>query len=364
MFSPPSNGATLAFTIRGVNVKTQWKKRSVCAKNQATMSKKRLSAITLVLFLNGLSLPAWSQEGVGLKKIRVGLPNRGVPNLGLIAAQRYGFFRGQALDAELIVMRPSISLQTLMGGDLDFSTVLASAARASVTGLPLRIVMSLTVGQDFSLVVRSDIRRVEELKGKTLAVSGVGEFTDVGLRLLLKKYGLAPETDVKVRALFGNHPLRLTALQAGQIDGTVMSMPYNKMAVKMGFRELVHLREVIKTPQGGLVTTVQKIRSEPDLVLRSIKAALMANRFLRENKREFIKLLAQESGIHDAAVAALVHEETVKLYSDTGLVSDDAMQEFIANSKESLKVSREVSASEVADFSFARRAVSEIGAAK
>ena len=80
-------------------------------------------------------------------------------------------------------MRPSTSLQTLMGGDLDFSTVLASGARASVNGLPLRIVMALTVGQDFSLIVRPDIRRVEELKGKTLAVSGVGEFTDVGLRL-------------------------------------------------------------------------------------------------------------------------------------------------------------------------------------
>jgi NitT/TauT family transport system substrate-binding protein len=324
------------------------------------MSKKRLLAIALLFFLNCLSSPAWSQEGTGLKKIRIGLPNRGVPNLGLIAAQRYGLFRAQGLDAELIVMRPSTSLQTLIGGDLDFSTVLASAARASVSGLPLRIVMALTVGQDFSLIVRPDIRRLEELKGKTLAVSGVGEFTDVGLRLLLKKYGLVPETDVKLRVLFGNHPLRLSALQAGQIDGTVMSMPYNKMAVKMGFRELVHLREVITTPQGGLVTTVQKTRSEPDLVLRSVKAALMANRFLKENKGEFVKLLAKESGIHDPAVAGLVHEETVKLYSDTGLVSDDAMQEFIANSKESLKVSREVSASEVADFTFARRAVSEI----
>jgi ABC-type nitrate/sulfonate/bicarbonate transport system substrate-binding protein len=176
---------------------------------------------------------------------------------------------------------------------------------------------------------------------------------------VLKKYGLVPEADVKLRALFGNHPLRLSALQAGQIDGTIMSMPYNKMAVKMGFRELVHLREVIKTPQGGLVTTVQKTRSEPELVLRSIKAALTANRFLKENKGEFIKLLAKESGIHDHVVAGLVHEEAVKLFSDNGLVSDEAMQEFIANSKEALKVSREVSISEVADFSFARRAVSE-----
>jgi ABC-type nitrate/sulfonate/bicarbonate transport system substrate-binding protein len=304
------------------------------------------------------------QESGELKRIRIGIPNRGVPNLGLLAGQTYGFFRSQGLYAELIVMRPSVSLQTLVAGDLDFSTVLASSARASVSGLPLRIVMSLTVGQDFSLVVRPEIRRMEDLKGKTLATSGVGEFTDVGARIVLKKYGLVPEVDVKLRALFGNHPLRLSALQAGQIDGTIMTMPYNKMAVKMGFRELVHLREVTKTPLGGLVTTVQKIRAEPDLVFRAVKAALLANRFLKEHKAEFVKLLAQESGIHDPVVAGLIHEEAVKLYSDNGLISDEAMQEFIANSKETLKVSRQVPSSEIADFSFARRAASEIREAK
>jgi ABC-type nitrate/sulfonate/bicarbonate transport system substrate-binding protein len=178
--------------------------------------------------------------------------------------------------------------------------------------------------------------------------------------MVLKKYGLIPEADVKIRALFGNHPLRLSALQAGQIDGTIMSMPYNKMAVKMGFREIVHLSEIIKTPQGGLVITVQKLRSEPDMVLRAIKGALTASRFLKENKGEFMKLLEKESGVRDPAVAGLVHEEIIKLYSDTGLVSDEAMQEFIANSKEAVKTSRQVAASEIADFSLARRAAGEL----
>jgi hypothetical protein len=91
-----------------------------------------------------------------------------------------------------------------------------------------------------------------------------------------------------------------------------------------------------------------------------VKAAIMANRFLKEHKGEFIKLLAKESGIHDPVVAGLVYEEAVKLYSDNGLISDDALQEFIANSKESLKVARDVSLSEIADFSFARKTVGEI----
>ena len=78
--------------------------------------KRTVIAGILTLLLAGLSSSVFGQERTTLKMIRIGMPNWGVPNLGLIAAQRYGFFRGQGLEAELIVMRPSISLQTLMAG--------------------------------------------------------------------------------------------------------------------------------------------------------------------------------------------------------------------------------------------------------
>src|ERR1044072_514398 len=100
------------------------------------MIEKSLAALVSMFLLTSISCPAGSQETAALKKIRIGVPNRGVPKLGLRAAQRYGFFRAQGLDAELIVMRPSISLQTLMAGDLDYSTVLASAAPRSVRRPP------------------------------------------------------------------------------------------------------------------------------------------------------------------------------------------------------------------------------------
>src|SRR4026209_199684 len=118
------------------------------------MNKKFLAAGALLVVLAWFTAPSWSQDSAALTRIRVGMPNRGATTLGLSAAQSYGFFRAQGLFAELIVMRPSVSLQTLMSGALDYSTALASGARASVSGLPLRIVMTLTVGQDFSLVVR------------------------------------------------------------------------------------------------------------------------------------------------------------------------------------------------------------------
>jgi len=41
------------------------------------------------------------------------------------------------------------------------------------------------------------------------------------------------------------------------------------------------LSDLIKIPQGGLVTSLRKIRSGPATVLWTIKAALMGNRFLK-----------------------------------------------------------------------------------
>ena len=75
------------------------------------------------------------------------------------------------------------------------------------------------------------------------------------------------------------------------------------------------------------------------------------------------KVLAAVSGplIHFIFVnSRLELDEIVKLYSDTGLVLDEAMQEFIANSREAVKASRQVPPSEIADFSCARRAAAEL----
>src|SRR5205823_14353772 len=73
----------------------------MCMNQKGLISKESLTASALMLLLACFSHPAWSQESTGPKKIRIGMPNRGVPNLGLPAAQRFGFFQAQGLAAEL-----------------------------------------------------------------------------------------------------------------------------------------------------------------------------------------------------------------------------------------------------------------------
>ena len=90
--------------------------------------------------------------------------------------------------------------------------------------------------------------------------------------------------------------------------------------------------------------------------MRAIKATLKAIRFIKTNKEETLKLMASELAIKDRKIGALVYEDAVQLYSDTGIPSEDSMSEDIISARKIQGLAREVPASAVADWSFARGA--------
>jgi NitT/TauT family transport system substrate-binding protein len=277
-------------------------------------------------------------------------------SLPYIVGISHGFYRGEGLQAELIVMAPSVAIQSLIAEEIDFASPFSSSTRAAIAGMSIRNVMVVMTGSDQVLVVRPEIKRVEDLKGKILGVSSLKSTTDLSTRILLKKYGLVPDADVKIIALGGGSGLRLAALEGKRIDGTLLAMPQNKMAVKMGFRELVYMKDLIGIPYVGLSTNTRKMQKDPDTIVRAIRATLKAIRFIKENKEEILKVMAKELGIKDREVAALVYDDATKLYSDTGIPSEASMLEDIAVAKETQGVTRKVSISDVADWGFAREA--------
>ena len=71
-------------------------------------------------------------------------------------------------------------------------------------------------------VMRKNVVKPEDLKGKRFAVSRFGSASDLTTRMVLRSWKLDPEKDV---ALFqsGNTPTRMTALIAGHVDGALVS---------------------------------------------------------------------------------------------------------------------------------------------
>jgi NitT/TauT family transport system substrate-binding protein len=321
----------------------------------------RKGTFWIYLLLGGavlFSSPTWAAES--LRRMRVGIPTRSMSSFPHMVARSEGFYRNEGVDVEIIVVSSGTpAIQAVIAGDLDFATTGNVATIAAIRGMPVRNVMVSTTATDQVLVVKPEIRRVEDLRGKTLGVAGMRTVSDISTRLLLRKHGLAPETDVKIVPL-GGSSLRLAALKGGQIDGTLLSAPHNKSAVKLGFVELAHMKDVRKVPSGGLATSIRKIQNDTDSIIRAIRATLKAVRFIKNDKEATLRAMAKELGMKDREIASMVYDDGVKLFSDTGIPSEASVLEEIETAKEILGVTRDISVSEVADWSFVRTALQSL----
>src|SRR5437016_6692579 len=100
------------------------------------------------------------------------------------------------------------------------------------------LVATITNKIGTSLFSKSEIKSVEDLKGKTVATGRPGAFLDATVRYVLRsKFGLVPDRDIKLLPT-GEPYLGLQALERGVVDAATMSIPYLFVARKAGFREI------------------------------------------------------------------------------------------------------------------------------
>lgn len=323
------------------------------------MNRTRLCSLLSAILLLTLSFPSQGQDKDKSERVSIGIPSYSLAFLPVIAAEDFGFYKVARLNVQLVQIRSAIAIQALVAGELDFTTIFSSSTKAALSGLPVRHVMVLNTAIDHVLVVSPKIQRMQDLKGKIVGVGSVASMDAITTRMALEKYGLVPDEDVQIFSLGGGSDTRIAALRSGRVAGTMLAMPYNKIAAKAGFTELIAMREIAKFPTADLSTTLQKIKTNPSLILRTIGATLRATRFIKENKNETLALMARRLGIKDKELASQVYDDYITLCSDSGIPSDSSLMQDISLVKESMGIQREFSISDVADWSFARKAPHE-----
>ncbi len=94
-----------------------------------------------------------------------------------------------------------------------------------------------------------------------------------------------------------------------------------------------------------------------------IKALIKASRFIRENRNESVQVLADWGKVpHEHALAS--YDSTVKVVSTDGTIPPDGLDLLIEESRKEGRVTREVSANEVTDFTLLHEAQRELGIKK
>lgn len=257
-------------------------------------SREKIFSVFLFWLVMILPPLAFSQ-GKALKKIRVGVPALGMSNIIIFVTKEARLFEKYGLDAEVIVLRGSgEASKAMIGGSLQLAPIATpTVINADLAGADLTILAHTLPGVIHALMVKPEIKRVEDLKGKKIAVTTYGSLTDFLVRHIARKKGLSPDRDVALIQLGGDNE-RIAALKQGAVDGAALSYPGYGRAQKLGFSMLWDSSKEVDYPWMEIATRRATIEKDRDMVMSYMKAHLEGIAVFKKD-REFGKKVIKKT---------------------------------------------------------------------
>ena len=226
--------------------------------------------------------------------LRVGIPGLSAEFAPVWAANDRGLLKKYGFESEIIAMQGGTQLaQAVIGASIPVAVMGGAYLTAAVRGADLVMIATHMDKFPYSLIVKPNIKRVEDLKGTKLAISRFGSSSDAGLRVALQKLGLNPDKDVTILQV-GGQTERFAALKGGSVDGTVVIPPLSGAAQRLGYNALINMTELgIPYPQEGVVVSRQMIGSRREIIIRFLKAYIEGVKELKTDKEFAIAVMAK-----------------------------------------------------------------------
>jgi ABC-type nitrate/sulfonate/bicarbonate transport system substrate-binding protein len=139
----------------------------------------------------------------------------------------------------------------------------------------------------------SPIKKVEDLKGKTVGISIIGGGTHGPFALMLRRHGIDPDKDIKLVEV--SFSLSEDALRQGRVDATNMNQPFAARAeAKGGIRKLFTLAEAVP----NIVHILEACRKDfvdknPELVKQYVKDITAGLKMALANRAETMQVVSE-----------------------------------------------------------------------
>src|SRR6185295_7269701 len=156
-------------------------------------------------------------------------------------ARESGIFRKHNLDFDLVLMRSaSTAAAAMIGGETDVGLIGGiGILSAYVQGAQDFVIVGAVKNiLTHSIVAKPELKRPEDLKGKSIGVNRLGSNNHYFAIQVLQRIGLDPAKDVIFRQT-GGDAADLIALLNGSVDASAM-LTYGQNAVAQGFHYLIY----------------------------------------------------------------------------------------------------------------------------
>ena len=262
-------------------------------------------------------------------KIAVGYATISSSSLALWLAQDEKIFAKNGIEADLVFMPGSptliaaINSGALAVGFTGGTAILAAAAG----GADFKILAASHVRSNHDLVVKPEIRRAEDLRGKRIGVTSIGGTGWMAAMLVFEQLGLNPDKDKLIVSAFGEMRIISRALETGTIDAALVTGNFTAQFKRGGYNILGELERV---PMMGNAVVVKQtfLQSQRDFLRNFLKAVGEAQVFvLSPLKRESVlKVLTKRLGITNPAVAEDALQDLLKRLDKKPIPSIQALR--------------------------------------
>jgi ABC-type nitrate/sulfonate/bicarbonate transport system substrate-binding protein len=258
-------------------------------------------------------------------------------------------------------MQSSIVPAALSQGDIDYQAGVGPASvNATLSGFPTRAIWFSSDRISYWLMSKPPFKTIDSLKGKKIAVSGLGGTIHVAMNMALEKAGANPKDFVLV-SIPGQQIQILYSLESGFVDGAMMSPPVTFGAQKKGFNKLLDVGAMVEMPGGGLTALVKTIQERPAETKRVIRSLQQAKDEIKKSKPKTVELITKLLKM-DKEAANETYDQFLTTLSPTGIPSRIGMETLVkAVQSQGRHGERKVAFNEIADDRLATEVAKELG---
>ena len=275
----------------------------------------------------------------------------------LVAFER-GYFTEEGLTLNRITVGGGIATQTLVATKLDFSSSGSSAMSAAIRGGPVKVVYTNLSRPAYKLVTnKPEIRTMQDLIGRKIAINTHGDTGHLATLLLLKKHHVNPKSVLFIAVR--SNDAKLPAFLAGAVDAAPLTAgEITKIGPDKG-RIFADFRTEIQMVYTGVAVSNRFLAERPMTVERFMRGLAKGREFARRFKEPTIAIMAKRNPLPVEALS-LDYDIALGSMTDEGWISDETLNEEVKTRAELVNATKVPDVGTIFDYTLIKKAYTDL----
>ena len=307
-------------------------------------------------FVSVVLVALW-QATVSAEDITVSYASLGAAYMDHIVAIEKGYALEEGLNVKIIRSGGGSATQTLLSGQLHFSSSAGSALSAALRGGPVKIIYTNMSRPTYKLMSnKPEIKTLLDLIGKKIAINTFGDTGHLGTLLLLKKYRFDPKAFLFIAV---RSEARFPAFLSGSVDASPLTPRDLAQIGPIKGNTLADISKEVQLVWNGVAVSNRLLADNPGLVERFLRSLAKGREFARRYKEPTVAMIAKYNPA-PAEALSVDYDTALGSMTDEGWVTDEVLKDEIAARAELIKAINIPDSSKFYDYGLIKKVYAEL----